>query len=152
MEVPIFRGPLSWGISSNLIVCWCCLPLQAGSTFLLTIHGVLADLADTSESVVFEQLDRPAAEEAALGLAAEGDFVDGLDQAAVGLGDLVEGTLQGCLGAVSPVDVGAGDPPSGSGGASLSYARRCLMLDSSSGLPYWHQPWAAPSSSRTSAA
>jgi hypothetical protein len=41
---------------------------------------------------------------------------------------------------------------SGRGGASLSYSRRCLMPGSSSRLPYWHHPCAAPSSSRASAA
>ena len=34
----------------------------------------------------------------------------------------------------------------------MSYTRRCLMPDSSSGLPYWHQPCAFPSASRTRAA
>ncbi|MFE1879654.1 hypothetical protein [Streptomyces diastatochromogenes] len=59
---------------------------------------MLADLADTGESVVFEQLDRPAGEEAGLGLATESGIGDGLDQASAGMGDLVEGTPQGCVG------------------------------------------------------
>src|SRR5690242_3552186 len=37
------------------------------------------------------------------------------------------------------------------GGGSLRYSRPCLS-SSSSGLPYWHQPWASPRASKTSAA
>src|SRR5579884_1019499 len=37
------------------------------------------------------------------------------------------------------------------GGGSLLYSRACLR-SSSSGVPYWHQPWAKPCSSNTSAA
>lgn len=64
-----------------------------------------------------------------------GHFRDGLDEAA-GLGDLVERAFQ-CRPGDAPTAV---IRQSGIGGASLSYMRRCLMFESSAGLPYWHQP------------
>lgn len=71
-------------------------------------------------------------------------------------GDLVERPLQACPGdaltAMPLVDEDAGDPPIRPWWSVLSYSRLCLMPGSSSGLPYWRQPWAAPLSSMTSEA
>jgi hypothetical protein len=79
---------------------------------------MLADLPAAGESVLLEEFDGRAEEEAARRLAAGGRLGDGLDEAAAGMADLVERAFQRCpcdaLAAMLLVDVEAGDPPIGS--------------------------------------
>jgi hypothetical protein len=76
---------------------------------------VLADLPAAGESVLLEEFCGRAEQEAARRRAAECHFRDGLDEAAAGMGDLVERPFQcrpcDALPAMLRVDVEAGDPP-----------------------------------------
>ncbi len=80
--------------------------------------GMLADLADPDEVVLFEQLDGRAKQETTLGLASIGHFGDGFDHSATSASYLIEGALEGGAGnaatAVFSVDKDAGDSPVGS--------------------------------------
>ncbi len=111
---------------------------------------MLADASAPGEAVLLEELDRRAEEEAALCLATGGHLGDGLDEAAAETGDLIERSLQACPGdaltAMPLVDEDAGYPP------IRQRWRVLVVLALSSGLPYWHQPCAAPFSSTTRAA
>src|SRR5262245_46767433 len=98
---------------------------RPGGGFDLLAHdpGVLSDLANPVETVLLEELDRRAKEEASLCLAACGHLGDGLDEAAAETGDLVERPLQACPGDALPamplVDEDACDPPDRQGRGSL---------------------------------
>src|SRR6266851_5493768 len=85
---------------------------HAGSTTLLR---VLANLPAAGESALLEEFNGRAEQEMARCLAAGGHLRDGLDEAAAGLGDLVERAFQrrpcDALATKFPVDVEAGDPP-----------------------------------------
>jgi hypothetical protein len=86
---------------------------------------VLADLTAAGESVLLEEFDGRAEQETARRLAAGGRLGDGLDEAAAGMGDLVERAFQrrpcDALAAMFLIDVEAGDPPVGTG-------RRILLV------------------------
>jgi len=76
---------------------------------------VLANLPAAGESVLLEEFDGRAEQESARRLAAGRHLGDGLDEAAAGMGDLVERALQrrpcDALAAMSLADVDTGDPP-----------------------------------------
>jgi len=76
---------------------------------------VLANLPAAGESVLLEEFDGSAEKETARRLAARRHLGDGLDEAAAGMGDLVERAFQrhpcDALAAMFLVDVEAGDPP-----------------------------------------
>jgi hypothetical protein len=116
---------------------------------------VLAHLPSLREPVLLEQLDRCAEQEPALSFAAGGGLGDRFDEAAASGGDLRERALEpgSCdpLAAMPLVTNMQVIRQRAGGGGSLRYSRPCLS-SSSSGLPYWHQPWANPCSSKTSAA
>ncbi len=76
---------------------------------------MLADLPDAGESVLLEEFDGRAVQETALRRAAGGHLGDGLDEAAAGLGDLVERAFQrracDAVAAMFGTDVEARDAP-----------------------------------------
>jgi hypothetical protein len=123
------------------------------STRRLTIHSVLPDLAPTREPVLLEQLDGRAEQESTLGFATGGRLGDRLDEAAAGSCDLRERALErSARDSPTPVPLvheDAGDPPVRTRWRILEVFT--VVLEPS-GLPYWHQPCAAPSRSKTSAA
>jgi len=76
---------------------------------------VLANLPAAGESVLLEEFDGRAEQESARRLAAGGHVGDGLDEAAAGLGDLVESAFErrprDALAAMFLIDIEASDPP-----------------------------------------
>src|SRR5262249_26786077 len=82
---------------------WCCAPADTQSPGERRSHRidhpvhdpcVLANLPAAGESELFEEFDGRAEQETALRRAAGGHLGDGLDEAAAGIGDLVESAFQ----------------------------------------------------------